>query len=129
MRALVRDQAHDPPVAIHEAEAPEPAPGEALVEVRASSLNRGELVLLANRPDGWRPGQDLAGIVVRPAADGSGPREGERVVGLLEGEAWAELAAARCSALRHGHHSPPDRHERREHRLLRGPRPQGLRHS
>jgi len=99
MRALVRDQAHDPPVAVQEVEAPEPGAGEALVEVHASSLNRGELSLLANRPDGWRPGQDLAGVIARSAADGVGPREGERVVGLVEGGAWAELVAVSVERL------------------------------
>jgi NADPH:quinone reductase-like Zn-dependent oxidoreductase len=68
---------------------PEPAPDEALVEVRAFAVNRGELALIAMRDD-WIPGQDVAGVVVRPAADGSGPPEGARVVGLAEWHGWAE---------------------------------------
>ena len=36
------------------------------------------------------PGQDVAGVVVRRAADGSGPEEGTRVAGLAEWHGWAE---------------------------------------
>ncbi len=72
---------------------PTPAAGEALVEVRAYSVNRGELFLLQMRPDGWRPGQDLAGVVIQAAADGSGPAVGTRVVGLVDWECWAERVA------------------------------------
>lgn len=56
---------------------PEPAPHELLLEVRAFGVNRGELFLLRQRRDGWRPGQDVAGVVVRAAADGSGPAVGD----------------------------------------------------
>lgn len=72
---------------------PEPADGELVVEVRAFAINRGELSLLEQRPDGWRPGQDVAGVVNRTAADGSGPRKGARVVGIVDGASWAELVA------------------------------------
>ena len=72
---------------------PEPGPGEALVRVRAFSPNRGELRLLASRDEGWQPGQDVAGEVVRAAADGTGPKQGERVAGLADWHGWAELAA------------------------------------
>ncbi|MFH1834354.1 MAG: zinc-binding dehydrogenase, partial [bacterium] len=72
---------------------PSPADGEALVEVRAYSVNRGELFLLKMRPDGWRPGQDLAGVVVRAASDGSRPAAGTRIAGLVDWECWAERVA------------------------------------
>ena len=81
---------------------PRPAGDEALVAVRAFSINRGELALLAARTDQWRPGQDIAGVVVEQAADGSGPPPGTRVVALVDQAGWAELAAvptARMSAL------------------------------
>jgi NADPH:quinone reductase len=64
-------------------------PHEAVVAVDAFSINRGELALLGARPAGWRPGQDVAGRVLVPAADGSGPVAGSRVVGLVEGAGWA----------------------------------------
>ena len=44
-----------------------------IVAVQAAGINRGELRLLSMRPDGWRPGQDISGVVVRVAADGTGP--------------------------------------------------------
>ncbi len=80
---------------------PEPAayPDEAIIAVYASSLNRGELALLAGRPEGWRPGQDIAGVVATPAADGSGPRAGARVVGLVEGAGWSQRVAVPVSRL------------------------------
>lgn len=73
---------------------PDALADEAIIEVHAFSLNRGELALLAARPEGWRPGQDIAGVVVRPAADGTGPRIGTRVVGLLEGAGRSQRVAA-----------------------------------
>src|SRR5216117_2851572 len=72
---------------------PIPTASQALVAVRAFSVNRGELALLAARTEDWRPGQDIAGVVVEPAADGSGPTAGARVMALAEDSGWAELAA------------------------------------
>lgn len=72
---------------------PETAASEALVRVEAFSVNRGELTSIRIRGDRWRPGQDIAGVVVRAAADGSGPAEGTRVAALVERHGWAELAA------------------------------------
>lgn len=75
--------------------APEPSPGpdEALVAVEAFSLNRGETFQLEQPRPGWRPGKDIAGTIVRGAADGTGPRAGSRVVGHPPQAGWAELVA------------------------------------
>lgn len=99
MLALVNTPNGPTATALRSVSQPEPAPDEAVVAVRAFSLNRGELSLLASRPDGWRPGQDIAGVVVIPAADGSGPRSGTRVLGLVEGAAWSERVATRATCL------------------------------
>ncbi|MFA6157100.1 zinc-binding dehydrogenase [Mesorhizobium sp.] len=76
-----------------EADEPQPLTNEALVAVRATSLNRGELRLLAIRPNGWVPGQDIVGVVERAAADGSGPAMGTPVVALVDEGGWAERVA------------------------------------
>jgi NADPH:quinone reductase len=93
MLALVNTADPADPVALREAPEPTPAANEAIVEVHAFSLNRGELRLMQTRPAGWRPGQDIAGIVVNAAADGSGPPAGTRVVALTDNAGWAERAA------------------------------------
>jgi NADPH:quinone reductase-like Zn-dependent oxidoreductase len=81
------------PVELREVPEPRPAPNEALVEVGAFSLNRGESRLLQIRPESWRPGQDISGVVVQSAADGSGPKTGARVVALTDNAGWAQRAA------------------------------------
>src|SRR5947208_492879 len=93
MLAIVNTPGGPEPVAIRAVAEPEPRPNEALVEVHAFSLNRGELRLFQVRPEGWRPGQDIAGVVLRVAADGSGPAVGTRIVALCDWEGWAERAA------------------------------------
>ncbi|HVL97517.1 MAG TPA: zinc-binding dehydrogenase [Solirubrobacteraceae bacterium] len=89
MRALVTDgrggvEAADVPV-------PRPNPGEALVRVLATSLNRGELRFV-EVTSGAVPGWDVAGELVEdvPAA---GLDRGTLVVGLVDEGAWAEYAA------------------------------------
>jgi NADPH2:quinone reductase len=93
MLAVVNTPEGSAPVELREAPEPQPAPNEALLEVRAFSLNRGELRLFQIRPEGWRPGQDISGVVVQPAADGSGPGAGQRVVALTDNAGWAQRAA------------------------------------
>jgi NADPH:quinone reductase len=78
---------------------PRPGPGECVVAVRAFSVNYGETGLIRERPDGWRPGQDVAGVVVSRAADGSGPQEGTRVAAYLDWEGWAERVPAPTRAV------------------------------
>jgi len=92
MRALVSKRSR--PYA-ELAEVPDPAPrhDQALVEVEAISLNRGETRRLESLEPGTVTGWDLAGVVKQAAPDGSGPPAGARVVGMVPSGAWAEVAA------------------------------------
>jgi NADPH:quinone reductase-like Zn-dependent oxidoreductase len=63
------------------------------------SLNRGECRRLLSAKAGWVPGWDVAGRVVAPAADGSGPPAGSRVVGLADAGGWAQRAAVPTNRL------------------------------
>ena len=91
MRALVADSSAPGRIAFRDVPEPVPLPGEALVEVRAFSINRGELRMLETAAHGWRPGWDFAGVL-RSDPEG-GLRTGNRVVGIRRGGTWAERVA------------------------------------
>ena len=91
MKSFVPDG--DGQVLLSDVDEVSPAAEEAVIEVEAFSVNRGETFLLENPPDGWRPGKDIAGRVVQAAADGTGPLAGTRVVGHPPSRGWAERAA------------------------------------
>src|SRR5262249_25040984 len=91
MRALLHDP--DTPHGLRLGEAPDPRPGpsDALVRVAATSLNFGEVAFLRDAVGrGDVAGWDGAGTVLTPAADGSGPPTGSRVVTFGWSGAWAE---------------------------------------
>lgn len=98
-RAVVIDPNAAGHLAIAGVEDPAPRPEDAIVRVSALSLNRGEVRRAQNSPAGGRIGWDVAGVIERAAADGNGPREGQRVVGVLQNRAWAELVAIPTSNL------------------------------
>ncbi len=98
-RAVVVDPEVAGRLAIRPVAEPTPNRGEAVVRVRAISLNRGEVRRSGMAPAGWRPGWDLAGVIERPAPASSGPQAGARVVGLLQEGAWAERVAVPTNAL------------------------------
>jgi NADPH:quinone reductase-like Zn-dependent oxidoreductase len=93
MRALVTTPNGPSQVEVREMPEPNPAPNEALVAVHRFSLNRGELRSVVNNGEGWIPGQDIAGVVLKQAANGLGPPTGTRVVALTDEFGWAERAA------------------------------------
>jgi NADPH2:quinone reductase len=93
MRAVLVDP--NAPGCLKMTDAPEPMPlsSQALVQVKAISLNLGEVRRARRSPPGTLLGWDVSGVVVEPAADGSGPTSGERVVGVMNTGAWADVAA------------------------------------
>ena len=93
MRAVVNTPGGKAPVELREVPAPNPGVNETLIAVRAFSLNRGELRSFINNEEGWIPGQDVSGVVLRPAANDLGPSEGTRVVALTDEFGWAEQVA------------------------------------
>jgi NADPH2:quinone reductase len=100
MRALVAVPGARGGIELRDVTDPEPVPNHALVEVRAVSLNRGECVTLRQQTEaGWHPGWDLAGVVLRQAADGTGPAAGARIVGWVNGGSWAERTTVRTDLM------------------------------
>ena len=97
MKAFVPDGRGS--VRFDDVDEPQPADGEVVVAVDAYSVNRGETLLLKRPMIGWRPGKDVAGRVVTPAVDGSGPVAGARVVGHPPAAGWAERVAVPTTAL------------------------------
>jgi NADPH:quinone reductase len=93
MLALVNTPNGPAPIELREIPEPSAAHDEALVNVAAFSLNRGELSSFARNKEGWVPGQDIAGVVLRQAASGRGPAAGTRVVALVDDSGWAERVA------------------------------------
>ncbi|MFD3575547.1 zinc-binding dehydrogenase [Streptomyces sp. NPDC058644] len=94
MRALTIDHSAPGHLALNEIPDPKPAPHQALVRIHTFSVNHGEAAFVVpSGEEGTVPGWDAAGVVVRAAADGSGPAPGTRVVTIGPTGAWAELRA------------------------------------
>lgn len=95
IRSVVVDPDDEARLVIKRVEIAEPRYNEALVQVKAFSLNRGEVSKSYTYAEaGWRPGWDFAGVVERAAETGAGPKVGDRVVGMVKEGAWAEKVAA-----------------------------------
>jgi len=93
MRALLVDPGSPARLRLGDAPDPVPAAGQALIEVRHSSLNAAELFFAGTSEPGTVLGFDAAGVVVAAAADGTGPGAGSRVVSFAGRGGWAELRA------------------------------------
>jgi NADPH2:quinone reductase len=92
MKAVLINHSKVGQLEIGETTVPDQQPGEALVAVRAFSLNRGDLKRTEVGQDGDQAGWDFSGTVEQASLDGSGPPKGARVVGLSRRrEGFAEL--------------------------------------
>ena len=100
VRAVVVDPSRSEKLTLQSVELPPATIGDVTVRVTAISLNRGEVNRALSQSDaGARPGWDFAGIIEEAAADGSGPKPGTRVVGILPTGAWAERIRAPSHAV------------------------------
>jgi NADPH:quinone reductase-like Zn-dependent oxidoreductase len=100
MQALVVDPSAPLGIAFADVPTPCASPGVAVVEVRHISLNHGDLndARSGRIAVGDILGSDLAGVVVTPASDATGPAVGTRVVGVGPG-AFASRCAVAVGAL------------------------------
>lgn len=98
--ALVADPSNAATMRFDDAGEPRPAPDQAVVDVSHAGLNHGDLndAVSGRIPPGGVLGSDVAGVVVRAAADGSGPAAGQAVVGLAVG-GWAQRVAVDAGSL------------------------------
>jgi NADPH2:quinone reductase len=92
-QAVIADPAAPQRLGIREVAMPVPQRQEAIIKVAAISLNRGETRRAMAAAEPWTPGWDLAGTVEQAAADGTGPKPGTRVVGIVLQGAWARYVA------------------------------------
>ena len=91
MRAVIYDPQARANLRLADVDEPAAAESEAVIQVRATALNFGEVHFLDRmRKPGEVPGWDAAGVVVHAAADGSGPPVGSRVVGFHGAGGWAQ---------------------------------------
>jgi NADPH:quinone reductase len=94
MRAVVYDPQARANLRLADVDEPVVADSEALIEVRTTALNLGEVHFIDRmRKPGEVPGWDAAGVVLQAAADGSGPPVGSRVVGFHGAGGWAQRRA------------------------------------
>lgn len=93
MRAFLVDSNAVGCLAIADTPEPEPLSNQAIIEVKAISLNLGEIKRARRSDNGTHLGWDISGIIAESAADGSGPQVGTRVVGVTMAGGWAERVA------------------------------------
>jgi NADPH2:quinone reductase len=92
MLALTAAPSRPGGIELREVAEPLPRADQAVVAVDAVSLNQAEVKAVRAADDGTVLGWDVAGTVTQAAVDGSGPREGARVVGLAS-SGWAQRTA------------------------------------
>ena len=93
MRAVLVDPGSPGCLRITESPHPEPLSNQAIIDVKAISLNLGEVKRARRSDPGTHLGWDVAGVVAQASVDGSGPRVGTRVVGVVLSGGWAERVA------------------------------------
>src|SRR5918911_114373 len=82
MRALVADPTASPALSLADVPEPSPGPGQLLLQMGATSVNRGEVRTAGKQPPGTVIGWDVAGTVAAVGEGVTGFDVGERVVAL-----------------------------------------------
>ena len=86
IRAVVASPRNTHVVSIRDIKLRRPFSNEALVRVKAFSMNRGELNRAKNTTDSkMQIGWDIAGVVEMAAVDGSGPKSAPEWLGFQRG--------------------------------------------
>src|SRR5262245_41097332 len=100
MRAVIcRDWGSVDDLVVGDVPAPEPGPGEVLVEVRATAVNYADALMVAGRyqtkpPLPFSPGLETAGVVARCGTGVTRLKPGDRVMAILAYGGLAEQAVA-----------------------------------
>jgi NADPH:quinone reductase len=87
---------------VEEVAAPTPGPDEVLIDVRATSVNYADSIMVAGKyqtrpPFPFSPGLETAGVVARVGPGVAGFRSGDRVMATLGWGGLAEQAVAKAS--------------------------------
>jgi NADPH2:quinone reductase len=107
MRAVIcRDYGPAEELVIGEMPAPEPGPGQILVEVVAAGVNFPDTLIIQNKyqrraPVPFTPGSEVAGRVLRVAPDVTGFAPGDRVLAYTVWGGFAELCVAEAAQAYH----------------------------
>jgi NADPH:quinone reductase len=105
MKAVVCKQYGPPDSLVFEAlPSPRPGPGEAVVSVRAASVNFPDVLIIQNKyqfkpPLPFSPGSELAGVVKEVAPDAAGFKPGDKVIAFTTYGAFAEEVKTEASRL------------------------------
>src|SRR3954452_19598270 len=96
MRAVLC-KAYGPPesLVVEDVPSPEPGPGEAVIAVRAASVNFPDVLIIENKyqvkpPLPFSPGSELAGVVARVGAGVTRVKPGDHVMAVTTYGAFAE---------------------------------------
>jgi NADPH2:quinone reductase len=105
MKAVVCKQ-YGPPESLvfEEMPSPRPGPGEAVVSVKAASVNFPDVLIIQNKyqfkpPLPFSPGSELAGVVKEVAPDVAGFKPGDKVIAFTTYGAFAEEVKTEASRL------------------------------
>ncbi|MDJ0935250.1 MAG: alcohol dehydrogenase catalytic domain-containing protein, partial [Kiloniellales bacterium] len=102
MRAVVcRELSGPQSLNVEEVPDPKPGPGEVAIDVAAAGVNFADTLMVTGKyqekPElPFTPGLELAGTVTALGAGVSGVAPGDRVIGLVDRGAFAEVALVRA---------------------------------